>query len=702
MFGVNSKLIQSLCFIVCTFISMSQVYAAGGQKVEPKSLLQSKQGQSRQAGPTETIHKEEISPLAFQSLEQLDELVQLGMPALALRLLNQEQQKTRPFSRDWYGFEYKRIHLLSALGRWQGIVDRTQKLLTQAKPGKDIIPEISQWFLSQQALAWLKLDQPQQGLAIIRNLLWDMRINANPQAVAFWRRLIVRAYLLMNADNDAQIALLRYQQDYDAQNNHDGSDDPANEGDQSIDEDWKLLQARVLLRTQRAAEAKTLLSGLESVNAKALSLLATLQAQPKKAKSIIKQAEKEIIGQEISRHELWIWRYVIYQAHLKLKQPAKAAVVAERILGLGDTPTTLGEEFSVKGNDLWQLYEQVGAAAGNQYHLLVGDDAIWYDKAYAIQNKARIRALGLYTKVALHSRDAQKREFSHQEIVKILDTKATGLELINQMYLHSTRVSDIKSLPLSIRYRLVDYALSKSNLPLVARLMKSLNKPPEGEDAFAWHMRKARILVLQGNYDAGVKELKQTIAEVAARADVQEAEDKPEATDPKKADSAKAEPKKADPEKTDPKTASSQAMTPEQVDHYFQVIFDLQVVNQHPQVLELFALLKEDWLNDKLRRELYYWRAESHNAIEQHDQAAWLYLKSARTTSPTMSDFWAQSARFKAAQSLTQAGLYDDANTLFNDLLAVTASESKKKLIKQEIQHIQLLRNAEAKNNGRI
>ena len=59
-----------------------------------------------------------------------------------------------------------------------------------------------------------------------------------------------------------------------------------------------------------------------------------------------------------------------------------------------------------------------------------------------------------------------------------------------------------------------------------------------------------------------------------------------------------------------------------------------------------------------------------------------------------MSDLWAQSARFKAAEELTSAGLYDDANLAYSELLVITASKSRKILIQQKLQQLRLLSNA--------
>ena len=50
--------------------------------------------------------------VTFKSLAQMNELIELGVPALALSLLDDEQKKRPAFSADWYAFEYKRILLM--------------------------------------------------------------------------------------------------------------------------------------------------------------------------------------------------------------------------------------------------------------------------------------------------------------------------------------------------------------------------------------------------------------------------------------------------------------------------------------------------------------------------------------------------------------------------------------------------------------
>jgi hypothetical protein len=397
----------------------------------------------------------------------------------------------------------------------------------------------------------------------------------------------------------------------------------------------------------------------ESVTGQALRLVAAVRARPDHASLYVKEAETAMADSKLSRAELWSYRYVLYEAALQQKNLLETSKALQDLLALGNPYSALGEEFYVGGDNLWQLYEDIGNAAGNRSNLLLGDDIAWYNKANELQESKPIEALGLYSVLAFNARDKTKQEMAHKEIVGLLVKDINGLELINQLYLNDSRISSTDSLPVEVRYSLVDYALSKSDIKLAARLMKSLQRPPEGEDVFKWQMRKARVLILEGSYEQGELVLKQAVAE-------------------------------------------NEQLNLEQIDQFLQVIFDLQAVRRHLQAIDFIDSLKEEWLNDDIRRELFFWKAESLYAIEQYAGAAWLYLRSAMIADQTQAELWAQSARFKAAGALVKAGLYDDAQTMYTELLRFIASDSRKAYIKQEIQQIRLLRNAEKTKHKEI
>lgn len=630
-FSSKNRLFISLVLVFITAISGA--YAEEAEPVQLEAVFE--------------LDTPEQSPVAFHSIEQMDELVSLGLPALALRLLVNEQKNLPPYSPDWFNLEHKRISLLWLLEDWQAVVDSTTLVLKEAIPGEQISTQISQWFETQQIMANLRLGQAEKALSQLRHLLWSSpqpqaKTKADSDMIALWRRLIIRSYLSLNTDTDAQKALLRYQHDYG--DNH-----------QNLNEDWRLLQARSLLRTERAEEVITLLADNKSHLMQALRLLAAVSARPDSAELYAQEAQSHIENSKMNTGEMWAYHYVVYRSLIVQKKLAEASQTLKYLLIHANGHLALGEEFSLSGDELWQLYETIGQQKGNSLNLLMGDDLAWYNKASDLQPKNTVEALGLYVMLAFNASDVSKQQMAHKEIVDVLSKEKNGLELINQMYLHGSKISLLESLPLEVRYSLIDYALSKSDMKLAVRLMKSVEQAPQGLELFDWEMRKARVMILEGTYADGEVVLANSIN-------------------------------------------NAQQITVEQLDQFLQVIFDLQAVGRHPQVLTLFETLPPDWFDDNIHRELFFWKAESYSSLQEYERAAWSYLKSAQLADSAQSFLWAQSSRFKAAGVLVKAALYDDAQTIYLRLLQVTSSASRKSAIKQELQQIRLLRHAGKSN----
>ena len=599
----------------------------------PQNSVQATAAENASSAAETAIPSAEES-VSFKSIEQLNELTQIGLSGLAMRMIEQQQKLYPEFTVDWYAFEFKHIETLSSLERWQDIIDRTDLLLAQAVPGQQISPKIASWFRSQKAIALLKLGDAEQALNEARTLLWEGG-GEDRDRTALWRRLIIRAYLQMDYVEDANKGLLKYRQDY---------------GDYKSD--WRLLQAQALLRANRPAEVIELLADEESHKARALRLLAAVRARPGYAGHYIKDIKTQLADASLTQPQQRAYFYVLYEAALTKKDLVLAAETAEQLLALSRTHAVLGEYFSISADDLWRLYEQLGERAGNQYSLLKGDDTAWNKRAGDIRKKEPVRARGMYAVVAFTTQEEAKRQLAHKEIADSLAITDGGLEVVNQLYMHSSKAGSPENLPVEVRYRLVDHALSVGDISLAATMMASLPQPPEGEGYFDWQMRKARVLILEGEYEKGEAELRMSLQGITE-------------------------------------------LNADMVDRYLQVVFDLQTIKRHEQALELFDLLPLAAMDDKLKREIYYWKAESSYELERYDQAALLYMKSAKAGDETMSDLWAQSARFKASDALLKAGLYDDAQHAYSELLRITSSDSRKRLIRQKLQHIRLLRSSD-------
>ena len=616
-----------LVFFVCTSSRAEQNNPAASSPItEP--VTQS----SLQADKKNTV--------TFESLAQMNELIKLGVPALALSLLEREQEKREQFTADWYAFEYRRILLLSALEQWQQIIERTQWLFDTTDANKQITRKIGLWFETQQVMANIQLKNSGLALEQLQNLLWATEVaHRDPSLPAIWRRLVIRVYLQMQKDDDARKALVKYERDYQTE---------------ATDVDWILLQAQVLLRTNRPQQAAVLLNKIvtdDAVDVEALLLIAELQINPKRAVEINQQMREKLDGQVLSRPARWAYSYVAYRASKVLADIPAQILNLESMLSFGIKTPVFDDSYQVTADDLWELYNKQGLILANDYGLLFGNDTQWQQLSNKLISDEAEKALELNAALVLQTGDFETRQQQHKTIVEIIEKRKNGLELINQLYLHSNKVTDVNVLPDEVRYRLVDYALSEGDYSDAATIMKSLNEPPEGKSLFDWRMRKARVLILQGEYAQSENLIRKTFSE------------KPK-------------------------------ITRQELDRYIQVVFDFQTVQQHQQAINLFNLLYIDGLDESLKREIYFWKAESYFLLEKYDLAALYYLQSARAVADADNDLWAQSARFKAGNALILAEIYDDAEKVYTELLIITDSETRKALINQNLQKIRLLKSS--------
>ena len=106
-------------------------------------------------------------------------------------------------------------------------------------------------------------------------------------------------------------------------------------------------------------------------------------------------------------------------------------------------------------------------------------------------------------------------------------------------------------------------------------------------------------------------------------------------------------------------------------------------------------------LEPQQRRELLFWMADSLQALQRYDEAAYLYLKSATLHDPTAMDPWAQTARYRAAKALVEAGLLDDAQQIYTTLLRATPDASRKAVLQNELQRLHLVGGSKNQGGGR-
>lgn len=495
---------------------------------------------------------------------------------------------------------------------------------------KTVDPVFLRFALTLKADAQLQLEQAEAARATLRELLWASA-EAPRDERARWRQLVIRSYVLEDFNEDARQALLRYRQDF---------------GDESRQMRW--LNAQVLLQGGDARAAGKLLEGDDSPHGQFLRAAAQLAAAPDQAAGLESAAVKMAQQTDATGLQGALWALAAAAAG-EAGRPLQRIEHLERALSLPVDPQLIHGVIDYNADQLWDAYLAAGKRIGNDEQKLLGSDEDWYFPATQAVESDALRARVLFSVLAVYGTSPERRSVAHEYLVSLLDDLPDGRRLTRCLYLESDRYRQVDKLPAVIRYRLIDTALERGELDTASRLMAGLAQPPAGSDRFEWDLRRARVVIYTGDTDRGAGLLQRLLQ------------------------------------------ADSQEWDKQRVDRLLQVVFDLQTVRRHDQALMLFGELLNKPLDMQQRRELLFWMADSLQALERYDEAAYLYLKSATLADPAAMDPWSQTARYRAAKALVDAGLMDDARQIYTLLLRATRDASRKAVLQNELQRLHLL-----------
>ncbi len=499
----------------------------------------------------------------------------------------------------------------------------------QALP-ESVDPAFRRFALTLQADAQLQLSQADAARATLRQLIWGAGDSSREQQ-ARWRQMVVRSYVLQDRGDDARQALLRYRQDF---------------GDPSAQ--MRRLNAQVLLQSGDAQSAARLLADDDSVQGQFLRNAARLATSPDQAREVETAVQALVAKTDSPSLQSALWALASAAAAQTGRTLARIGHL-EHALSLPIDTQLIHGVIDYNADQLWDAYLQAGKRIGNDEQKLLGNDEDWYFPATQALESDPLRARILFSVLAVYGSSPERRSLAHEYLVGLLDDLPAGRQLTHRLYLESARYRQVDTLPAVIRYRLIDAALESGDLDTASRLMAGLAEPPTGGDRFEWDLRRARVAIYTGDPDTGVALLQRLLQT-----------HKPDWSE-------------------------------RQVDRLLQVIFDLQTVAQHDQALQLFSALLDKPLAMQRRRELLFWMADSLQALERYEDAAYLYLKSATLAAATAMDPWSQTARYRAAKSLVEAGLVDDARQIYRQLLDATRDASRKTVLRNELQRLHLV-----------
>lgn len=562
-------------------------------------------------------------------LAEISRLAKGGASQLALSLMAEHQPSYESSATAWQRWERVRVRIMQEHGRWDELAAHI------AAYPSGLPEEFLHWSGLRRASALINAGNYSEARRLLRSLIWRPGVagESDGQQLAQLRQLVMESYLEEGRIDDAYAAMLRYQQDYGAE-----------------DSEALLLRAKVLLAAGRASEALALLKIVDPSGVVVpLRALASLRSGGS-AQAVLRQA-RAAAAEEESEQLRWLWLGVMAEAAQQLEDSANLVIAMERMLPLDSSaqvPLSERRLFSLSADRLWLGYLGYADKVGNREQLLRGDDTAWLKAADETDARYPVRKRSLYAMVALQGADGVMRERAHQALLAQFDAMGDeGVVLLRRLYLGSERYAERRRLPQSIAYRLVDEAIKNAEISLASQLLQQLPQPPGGTELFSWQMRRAKVFLLAGDYVEADRLLTALMPGTGGLDDGQR-------------------------------------------DHVVQLLFDLQAVGEHEKAFALLAAMYDHVPAIKLRRELLFWMADSRKALGMHSEAARYYLQSATLEDNNSMDPWAQTARYQAAKSLTEAGLTGDAAYIYRQLLKITESPERRSVLRHELQQLRL------------
>lgn len=565
------------------------------------------------------------------TLAEVSALASAGATGLASQLIAAQQPDFKTDPVGWMSWERERIYIYQSTRQWQQVTARVAHL------PDGLSPDFHAWEQMQAADAWLHLGKAEQARNIVRPLIWAGDTAPDDVTLSKLRQLVIRSYLADQDLDDAQSAVIRYRLDY-----------PQDAGD------WPLLEARLFLRAQQPQSALDVLKGSKGDTADMLRLLAGLRAGGITPGDALAQAVTIGTDDKASvdkRVQAWA---IAAEAADDLKNPLARIKALQNGLGLQPGLLEQGELFALTPDMLWDAYLAYGQDLGNQLQLVVGDDQDWFLAASNQFDSDPVSACALFSVVAFNAIEPHQRDVAHWQFATLIQKQRDGANVLRHLYLDSSRFKTPESVPADVRYILADDVLDIPDIPLASRLMQGLDAAPPDVDPAAWQLQRARVFVLGGKPDAGVRALNTLFK-------------------------------------------SGNGFDPGDV---LPVLFDLQTIGRDKDAIPFFEAILNGSLKEEQRRQLLYWTADSYKALGDYSKAAELYLRSATLTNPYSMDQWAQTSRYQAAKMLAKAGFAEDARRLYNGLMNATQDPARQAVLRHDIQQLLLTSDKQGANDA--
>ncbi len=554
---------------------------------------------------------------ASPELLQVQTLVRAHVLELAESLLEQQGPPQVPDGA-WLNWERQLWALYRVRGQWQALLERIQTI-PPAFPAS-IVNEAQR----EAVRAYLALGEGHHARRILRQQLFSIAHSAWEQADL--RQQIIQSYLVDGRFTDAMTAVQVFQLDYRPQ-----------------DRAWLQLAGNAALQSGNPSEAIRLLAPLDDPWARVLTLRARLQEGEAAFAELMQRGEQMLQDEAYRPLQKPLLAVMVEIAGAQGALRQKVDFLEQYLLATESPDADVGlgiPRFGVDDlvrsyadlEDHWPEWAEPESSARPR----------WEQQKLRLQEADDLIRRSLWTGFLLDNLDMNSRQQAiSQWVMAAISTDRW--QLVPLLFGPGTPLGALHLTPrvgLDLSYK----ALAAGDYGLAARANAHVSSPPESVNVIDWWLYTARISITAGDYEDGIKRLRESILLPAT-------------------------------------------LSPEYMDKALQVVFILQEADQHASAVALLALMETQSPGGKYDREIPFWQAQSHEEMGQYREAAYRYLLSALQKDSGY-DEWGRSARFRAADVLRAGHFFGDARALVKDLLMRTDEPMRVAGLNQKLEQI--------------
>lgn len=590
--------------------------------ISPIPIAETDDGSDSQAGePARTVADSpslQLPPSPDINLSRIRNLLSAGALTLAESLLV-AGLPARVGQSDWFDWQRELWEVREENNQRDRLID-SLLVLAEKVEGDQRLEVLERLVRAQQ-----KKGDFLAARAGLRDLM--LLVNSDPVRTARLRRLLIQNYLESGLVADAEAASVRYQDEY-----------------LPDDTEWNLLRGQILIENEEPSKAVAQLVGLQDQKARLMLALARLHEGSLQPDAVITYLESDEVFTFASPELEHLRTAIIAEAARLANQPGIQTRMLENLLAadVGAIPMLP----AATSERLLKSYGDLATIAGNDAHLLLGNDLEWVKYADELPPQEAAVARAIYALLVQNDRVGPAAHAAHRGLIDLLLND--GLyRVVLALYGDAAPLGLLPDVGDALSLRLSRHALEAGDYSIAARVVTRIKQLPEGMTHWRWQLQIARLEIFSGQSQVGADRLLRVLED-------------------------------------------ADELKEQELDRLLQVAFDLQAISRDDLALKVFEAAGPFAYTVRQRRELLFWMGESQIGVGQFAQGADLFLQSSEVAGKQL-DLWGQSARFRAAEALVDAGLLQDAFNVYRLLLKESSDENRQLQLRQKLQNLNLL-----------